>query len=134
MKEQEPVLLNGSIRDNLLWHSNSNPINEDILNNLIEILSLNKIDIDMNIDMFSNATNVISGGEKEKIAIIRSLLKDTDVIILDEPTSAIDEKSISNLLNYLNIIKKDKIIIIITHDQKVVDQCDKIVEISNMKI
>ena len=55
----------------------------------------------------------LSGGEKQKLSIMRTFYKNSPVIILDEPTSALDEESIRCLQAYLNEIKKDKIIILI---------------------
>ncbi len=70
-----------------------------------------------------------SGGEKQKIAILRVLYKDTPVMIFDEPTSALDSKSIKSFINYLGSIKKEKIIIIITHDEYVSKTCDRVVSV-----
>lgn len=52
-------------------------------------------------------------------------------MILDEPTSALDEKGKEGLLRYLNKIKKEKLIIIISHDEKIEKFVDKVVDITN---
>lgn len=58
----------------------------------------------------------ISGGEKQRIALIRALLLDSKLIILDEPTSSLDKKNSEIFCNYLKeLISPDKIIIIATH-------------------
>ena len=66
----------------------------------------------------------LSGGEKQKIAIARLLLKKPTIMIFDEPTSALDLESSCKFLDYLQKIKEDRIIIMITHDEKVINQCD----------
>ncbi len=134
--EQEPVLINGSIRDNLLWHVNRNEdlksdTTERDLKYLLNIFNLSELNIDMHIDALANASGLISGGEKQKISLIRTLLKKSNVIILDEPTSAVDVNSIEELMIYLNKIKSSKIIIIVTHDQYVSKMCDKTLLLSN---
>ncbi len=62
-----------------------------------------------------DATN-ISGGEKQKIAINRALVKKADLLILDEPSSSLDETSRENLKSHLKNIKNKKIILIVNHD------------------
>ena len=71
----------------------------------------------------------ISGGEKQKLSIIRELLKKPLVLLLDEPTSAMDADSINTFFELLNAIKNDTIIIIATHDhQNITSLCDQILE------
>mgnify|MGYP002225144678 FL=1 len=60
----------------------------------------------------------LSGGEKQKLSLLRILLKDSEVLILDEPASALDTDSREQLYNYLNTIKRNSIIFIVTHDDK----------------
>lgn len=123
--EQEPLLLNDTILNNLVV--NLDYYDEDKLKDLINILNLKEyIDskpLGINSVINTDSTN-LSGGEKQKIAIIKSLMKKSDVIILDEPTSALDKKTILSLKNYLTLIKKNKIILIITHDNTLYDISD----------
>ena len=51
------------------------------------------------------------------------------MIILDEPSAMLDKESTNNLLNYLQEIKKDKIIIMISHDIRLIDVSDEVVNI-----
>lgn len=71
----------------------------------------------------------ISGGEKQKISILKVLYKNPEVMIFDEPTSALDMNTTRKFINYLQKIKSDKIIIIVTHDEYVKGCCDEIVQI-----
>lgn len=74
----------------------------------------------------------LSGGERQKIAIARAILKKADVIILDEATSNLDMDSTANIESQLGKIFKDKTIIIITHHYK--ELClkvDKVIELKN---
>ena len=65
-----------------------------------------------------------SGGEKQKISIIRTILKDAEVLIFDEPTSALDKISIENFIQIIRSVKNNKIIIIITHDHSLIEISD----------
>ena len=57
------------------------------------------------------------------------LKKDGEVLILDEPTSALDEQTTMNFFGVLEEIKKEKIIIVITHDPKFEKIADEIIQL-----
>ena len=65
-------------------------------------------------------------GEKQKIAIIRQVVQDGQVMIFDEPTSAMDESGKKQFLQLIDQIKNHKIIIIVSHDNAILNTCDEI--------
>ncbi len=67
----------------------------------------------------------LSGGERQKLALARALLKKGEILILDEPTSNYDEISTNSFIERIMNEYKDKTIIIITHDNRVLDKVDK---------
>lgn len=76
-----------------------------------------------------------SGGEQQKLALARFMMKDYEIAILDEPTSAMDEKSQAraeeNIINYA----KGKTLIIITHDKSQINKiADKTITMNGGKI
>lgn len=72
----------------------------------------------------------LSGGEKQKVSVIRGLLKRSDVLILDEPVSAMDTSGIEILKNELLARRDDKIIIFISHNEELFDIVDEFIELS----
>ena len=62
----------------------------------------------------------MSGGEKQRIGVLRAVINDPDLILLDEPTSSLDKKNEKAIFDFLLSIKKNKIIVITSHkeDQK----------------
>jgi ATP-binding cassette subfamily C protein len=75
-----------------------------------------------------------SGGQKQRIAIARLIYRDSKIIILDEPTSSLDNNSSELMINMLKEIKKDKLIIIISHSAKILRECDEIYTINDKKL
>ncbi|MCR8995119.1 ABC transporter ATP-binding protein [Brevibacillus sp. 7WMA2] len=72
----------------------------------------------------------LSGGEQQRVAIARTLLKPCDLILADEPTGSLDidnRNEIVKLLKGLN--NEGKTIIIVTHDQYVAEACDRIIKL-----
>ena len=66
----------------------------------------------------------LSGGQKQRIGLARSLLNKPDLLILDEPTNNLDKNISKDLILNLKKLKKDKILIIVSHDTSLFDFCD----------
>jgi len=129
--EQEPILLNDSIWYNVCFNNTESHNNYKKLNYYVELLGMQNFISQNSFDFLINEhSNNTSGGEKQKISILKVLHKNPAVMILDEPTSALDIHSTKRFIEYLSKIKKDKIIIIITHDEAVSSACDEIINLS----
>lgn len=72
----------------------------------------------------------LSGGERQKIAILIALQKEPDVLILDEPTSAMDQKSISVFIQFLNSYKEKHMVLCISHEERVLKNADMVIDIN----
>jgi len=70
---------------------------------------------------------LLSGGQRQRIGIARALYKQTDLLVLDEPTSALDMESEFKLMTTLNSLKKDLIILVISHRPASIKMSDKII-------
>ncbi|WP_243281551.1 ATP-binding cassette domain-containing protein [Clostridium sp. D53t1_180928_C8] len=77
---------------------------------------------------------VLSGGQKQRVAIARALINDPAIILADEPTGALDNESTENIMNILKDISKNKTVIVITHDDDVLDYADEVIKLENNKI
>ena len=71
-----------------------------------------------------NSAN-ISGGEKQRIALARALYNDSKVLVFDEITSALDNITSIKIMKEFLKIKKNKTIIIVTHDTSIAKLCQK---------
>lgn len=61
----------------------------------------------------------LSGGEKKKIMFIRSLVNMPEILILDEPTSSLDEKSVDKMIDEIKKLQNKMSIIIVSHDERI---------------
>jgi len=67
----------------------------------------------------------LSGGEQQRVAIARSLISDTKIILADEPTGNLDNKNSSEVLSYfLKLKQKNKIVLIATHNREIAKKAD----------
>ena len=66
--------------------------------------------------IYDTAFNELSGGQKQIVAIARSLIQDTPLIIMDEPMSALDIGKQAELLRLLSVLSKTKTILLTTHN------------------
>lgn len=69
----------------------------------------------------------LSGGQKQLISIARTIMCDSQIIIFDEITSALDPKTTNSIIKILKTIKKDKTIIIITHKPDLMKIADTLI-------
>jgi ABC-type multidrug transport system fused ATPase/permease subunit len=76
----------------------------------------------------------LSVGQRQRISIARAFLKDTPILILDEPTSAIDPETEMYLKDSLDELMKGKTTFIISHRMSLTDIADKIVAIEDGRI
>ncbi len=74
----------------------------------------------------------LSGGEKERVAILRALINDPKIVFADEPTGALDEKNSYLVMDILKKISKDRLVILVSHNMSLVEQyADEIIHIKD---
>ena len=104
------------------------PVNKEHLNELLEILSLKGRE--------NHLPNQLSGGQQQRGSIGRALMNAPAVVLADEPTGNLDSKNsqeIVELLKYSNQ-KFNQTLIVITHDENIALQADRIIAIEDGKI
>ena len=74
--------------------------------------------------------SVLSGGEQQRIAVARAILKPSQLLLADEPTGSLDPENRDLVLNFLlDMNKEGKTVIIVTHDIYVAQQCHRVIEL-----
>lgn len=76
----------------------------------------------------------LSGGQRQAVHILRNISKQNKIIILDEPTSAIDDEYKEYIVNALIQLGKNSTVILITHDKNILHMCDRTIYMNSGKI
>lgn len=84
-------------------------------------------------DLKNKSIKELSGGQQQRVAIVRALTQESEVILADEPTGALDEKNTIKIMEILKNLnrKYNKTIIIVTHDNLVASFCDKVLKMKD---
>lgn len=115
---QSVYLFNDTVRNNIKLGRNIK--DEDIIK-LSNELGFNDVvsDEKVNLDtIVSNYGNNLSGGQRQKISILRALIIEHKILILDEVSTFLDKNARDNLFNYLNNNKENKLLVVVSHEDK----------------
>lgn len=79
-----------------------------------------------------NKVYQLSGGEQQRLALIKLIIKDCDIILADEPTGSLDASNRDLVMHkLLQMNQQHKTIVIVTHDMNVANSCHRIIELSH---
>ncbi|MFA9377709.1 MAG: peptidase domain-containing ABC transporter [Lachnotalea sp.] len=129
---QESMLFNGTIKDNILIgrDANEEEIKQAVLNSNSDIFVKgfsSKLDT-----IISEDGNNISGGQRQRLCIARAILKNPKVILMDEPTSSLDNISENKIMD--SLFKMDSTVLVIAHRLANITKFDKIIVMDDGKI
>lgn len=132
---QEPVILNMSIKDNLIYGLGDIEF-EEVKNICIKLGLDEKImSLPNSYDTIINSkTDLLSFGEKQLLSYARAILKSGDIVILDEVTSNLDLEFEQNIINANKTLLKGKIAFIIAHRLNTIKEADLIIYIEDKHI
>ena len=126
---QSVVLLDESIKKNIAFELDDKKIDvkkvKEVLRQVELIDWVNNLEEGLDTRVGEQGVQ-ISGGQKQRIGIATSLFKNPEIMILDEPTSSLDENTEINILDLISNFKKEKTIIIISHKASKLKFCDKV--------
>lgn len=117
-----------TVRENLMLAMEYVDIkDEEKFKKISEILD--RLDI---LDIIDQKANTISGGEAQRVALARCILKPGDLILADEPTGSLDPKMSDEVFSLLLSLRNDynKTILIVTHDMDMAKKCDRMIDIN----
>ncbi|SHO53816.1 ABC transporter ATP-binding protein [Anaerocolumna xylanovorans] len=131
---QEPYLFPGTIKENIQY-GNWTADMEQIIQASKDALCHEFIsELPEGYDTAVGNGTSLSGGQIQRIAIARALLKKAHIMLLDEPTAALDAESEKQVLETLDKLKNRITIIVITHKIYTISRCDKVFALDNGQI
>ncbi len=111
---QRVDILNGSLRDNLRLANDS--ASDEVLSQTLERVGLHDLALNEGLNAWlGDGGRQLSGGERRRIGIARALLHDAPIVLLDEPTEGLDQKTEQQIMLVLNEHIKNKTVVFITH-------------------
>ncbi len=133
--QQSPQLFYGSVRTNITMGHETAPdravLRAAELAGVTDFLRDSQAGLDTNVGERGEA---LSGGQRQSVAIARALLYDPPVLILDEPTAAMDPASENRLKKRLEVVTKGRTTILITHKGSMLSLVDKLILIDRGRI
>lgn len=132
---QENYLFNGSVRENIALAKPSATIDEVI--NVAIMAGAHEFILELSEGYdtkIGERGTGLSGGQQQRIAIARALISNPSILIFDEATSALDYQSERIIMDNLDVIAKDRTMLMIAHRLTTVRNCDLILVVENGKI
>lgn len=129
---QDIYLFNDTIRNNICLYKQ---VDDNMILDVCKDSGLAEFVAAVSLDysVGQNGT-MLSGGQKQKIALARALLHDRPVVVFDEATSSTDACSEQQINALLHTRLKDKTVIVITHKKEILDEVDQIVVLNEGKV
>ena len=129
---QDPYIINGSIADNVVFGSEQKEFSQ--IMKALEMAAFTWPDAGkdlLNAEVGDHGSR-LSEGQKQRLALARAIYHNSEVLILDEPSSALDDATEKILFSHLLALKNSgKTLIIIAHREKVFDICDSVYTLEN---
>ena len=134
---QNIYLLDGTMKNNIALGVNDDHIDTNLLNQAIELSDLKNF-IDINLKgsdlLIGENGNNLSGGQKQRVAIARAIYRKSSILILDEPTSSLDNVTSKYIFDTITKLKSRMTILVISHDEHFKHYFDNVFRIENKKI
>ena len=131
---QDSFFIDGTIRENLIWDSGNRLTDEKLFEvlkqvNIDQVVRSQKLGMDT---VIVNYSYHFSGGERQRLALARVLIRNPKLLLLDEATSALDPETEAQIMKCLLQLKEDMTIIFVSHRQNLEPYFDKIIDLDKI--
>lgn len=129
--QSNALIPNESVGDNLMLALHYTNLTKEEKDKKIKTV-LSKVHME---SFLESRINELSGGEQQRIAIARAILKPGELILADEPTGSLDPQMAQTAFELLKLLRDEygKTIILVTHNMDQAQQCDRIIDLERLK-
>ncbi|KEQ47960.1 ABC transporter ATP-binding protein [Streptococcus mitis] len=129
--QSNALIPNESVGDNLMLALHYTNLTKEEKDKKIKTV-LSKVHME---SFLESRINELSGGEQQRIAIARAILKPGELILADEPTGSLDPQMAQTAFELLKLLRDEygKTIILVTHNMYQAQQCDRIIDLERLK-
>lgn len=131
----DPFIIGGSIRSNLLYANHATNVSDEDIWDALEKSSLDKFVKDLPSGLEYHLTEMgegLSVGQKQRLALARAMLRKPKLLILDECTANLDDKTELDLANSLKELRGKVTMVIVSHKKGILSYADQILDISKV--
>lgn len=132
---QQPSLISGSVLDNILFGRNLAYTDLTHIKFLLNKVGLTEEFAKMNIDLRSQLTDRgvgLSGGQMQRLSLVRALIDKPRLLILDEPTSGLDDESCCKVLDILIGFSSELCIVVSSHDERLLKRATSVFALTEL--
>ncbi|MDQ8707089.1 ABC transporter ATP-binding protein [Streptomyces sp. LHD-70] len=132
VQDKDPVLLSGTLRELLDVPASGKVAAADALAaaecaDVLDALAQNSVDDDPMEAPITERGRSLSGGQRQRLALARSLVTDPEVLVLDEPTSAVDSHTEARIADGLRSIRRGRTTVVCTSSPLLLDRAERVV-------
>jgi ABC-type bacteriocin/lantibiotic exporter with double-glycine peptidase domain len=137
---QHPKLFNRSLWENISYGlptTGPNKITPEVIYTLLhqlELFELEDLFKDRMMKSVGKQGGTLSGGQRQMVWLIRAILRNCPVIILDEPTASLDPVSKMQVKKMIELLGNNRTLILITHDEDLIDGMDRLIRFDKGKV
>ena len=137
---QHPKLFNRTLWENISYGlpiKGPNKITPEVIYNLLhklELFELEEIFKDRMMKSVGKQGGTLSGGQRQMVWLIRAILRNCPVIILDEPTASLDPNSKMQVKKMIELLGNNRTLMLITHDEDLIDGMDRLIKFDKGQI
>jgi ATP-binding cassette, subfamily B, bacterial PglK len=123
---QDPYIIEGSLMENIVLGHQAESTSPVVIREILDSLGLRSFSLD---DYLYEQGRSLSGGQKQRLSIARALVHKPDLLILDEPTSSVDDVTEQEVNSTIKKFSPNCTTVVVTHRRALLENCDKIYEI-----
>jgi ABC-type multidrug transport system fused ATPase/permease subunit len=127
---QDVVVLDASLRENVGFGHDPDEIDDDRVRAALALAHLDGIVAELPeglATVLGESGARLSGGQRQRLGVARALFHETDVLVLDESTAGLDHGTEQRLLATLLELRRDRIVLFVSHHRSVMEHCDRLV-------